>query len=217
MYNNSREHILNRVKAAASGKSKFLKSADEVDFKSEIYFKQQDSPETIFAEEFGKVNGTFVFCESKKKLFEKLQEFQKEQLLDAVFCIDKDIQQLLIKAGVPFDAGKDDFAQMQAGVTTCEYLIARTGSIMVSSKQVSGRLMNIFPPVHVVIAFTSQLVYDLEDAISGITGKYREHLPSMITTITGPSRTADIEKTLILGAHGPKKLVVFLIKERGGK
>jgi L-lactate dehydrogenase complex protein LldG len=61
------------------------------------------------------------------------------------------------------------------------------------------------------LAYSSQLVTDLKDGFKLIKDKYGNQLPSMITTITGPSRTADIEKTLVLGAHGPKELFVFLL------
>jgi L-lactate dehydrogenase complex protein LldG len=70
--------------------------------------------------------------------------------------------------------------------------------------------MHIFPPVHIVVACESQLVNYVEDALLAIRQKYGKDLPSAITTITGPSRTADIEKTLVLGAHGPKEIVVFI-------
>ena len=64
-----------------------------------------------------------------------------------------------------------------------------------------------------VVAYTSQLVPDIKDALRNIKQKYDNNLPSFISFITGPSRTADIEKTLIIGAHGPKELYVFLIDD----
>lgn len=71
--------------------------------------------------------------------------------------------------------------------------------------------MNIFPPLHIVIASKDQLVATLEEAYSNIQQKYIDDLPSQIALVTGPSRTADIEKTLVLGAHGPRELWVFLL------
>ena len=100
-----------------------------------------------------------------------------------------------------------------ASITFCEFLVARTGSIVISSKQTSGRRLAVFPSTHIVVAYTSQLVRDVNDALEGVKNKYGDQLPSMITTITGPSRTADIEKTLILGAHGQKELYVFLVDD----
>jgi L-lactate dehydrogenase complex protein LldG len=70
-----------------------------------------------------------------------------------------------------------------------------------------------FHPFTFVLARVSQLVNYPEDALVGMQQKYNDKLPSLISTITGPSRTADIEKTLVLGAHGPKEFIVFLSKE----
>jgi L-lactate dehydrogenase complex protein LldG len=65
--------------------------------------------------------------------------------------------------------------------------------------------------VHIIIAYKQQLVDYLEKAYSGIRDKYQDDFPSHVALITGPSRTADIEKTLVLGAHGPRELRVFLV------
>jgi L-lactate dehydrogenase complex protein LldG len=64
-----------------------------------------------------------------------------------------------------------------------------------------------------VIAFSSQLVPDLKQALGDIKLKYSTRIPSLISVITGPSRTADIEKTLVMGAHGPCELFVFLVED----
>ena len=71
----------------------------------------------------------------------------------------------------------------------------------------------VFPEIHLIVGYTSQLVPDLKQAFQQIRNKYDEEFPSMISLITGPSRTADIEKTLVMGAHGPKELYVFLIDD----
>lgn len=87
----------------------------------------------------------------------------------------------------------------------------RTGSAIISSNGNSGRQLNFYPPVHIIIANKSQIVDYLEDGLKAIQEKYgKQTLPSLISFISGPSRTADIEKTLVLGAHGPKTLHVFI-------
>jgi len=70
----------------------------------------------------------------------------------------------------------------------------------------------VYAPIHICIAYTSQLVYDLKDAIQSIKDKYGNHMPSLITFASGPSRTADIEKTLVTGVHGPKEVYLFLVE-----
>jgi L-lactate dehydrogenase complex protein LldG len=76
-----------------------------------------------------------------------------------------------------------------------------------------GRRLTIYPPIHVVVAFASQIVPDLPEGIAYLRQLHPEGLPSMVSLVTGPSRTADIEKTLVLGAHGPKELHVILIDD----
>jgi L-lactate dehydrogenase complex protein LldG len=67
----------------------------------------------------------------------------------------------------------------------------------------------VLPPHHVVLARRDQLIADLPAAFALITQRYAPNFPSMISFITGPSRTGDIERILVLGAHGPKKLTVI--------
>lgn len=81
---------------------------------------------------------------------------------------------------------------------------------MVSSAQKGGRQLFVYPPIHIIIAKSNQLVDYLGVAYLRVQKKYGKEFPSQITLITGPSRTADIEKTLILGAHGSKELHVFI-------
>ena len=103
--------------------------------------------------------------------------------------------------------------EADAAITDCEYLVARTGTLVLSSAQPSGRALPVYAPVHIVVAYTHQLVFDLKDALNKLKDKYGNDIPSAISFATGPSRTADIEKTLVVGIHGPKEVYVFLVDE----
>ncbi len=96
----------------------------------------------------------------------------------------------------------------QATISLCDLIVASTGSVFVSSA-CGGRGASIVAPVHIVYAKTGQLVPDLDAAMEHIT---RTGLPknSFIGFITGSSRTGDIEKILVHGAHGPRKLILIL-------
>lgn len=98
------------------------------------------------------------------------------------------------------------------GITACDALIAQTGSILLTAHSGGGRALSVLPPHHVVVAQVNQLVPDLPAAFELLQVKYRDNYPSFITFITGPSRTGDIERILVLGAHGPKNLTVILIR-----
>jgi L-lactate dehydrogenase complex protein LldG len=98
------------------------------------------------------------------------------------------------------------------GITTCDALIAQTGSILLTARSAGGRALSVLPPHHVVVAQVDQLVPDLPAAFELLQARYRDNYPSFITFITGPSRTGDIERILVLGAHGPKNLTLILIR-----
>mgnify|MGYP006289160651 CR=1 FL=1 len=173
---------------------------------------ESDIPEIAFAEALSKVNGNFVFNSDEEEFAINLKSFLDARSFDSFHCYEPDIQKILNDNGIFCFNARDEFKDCQAGITSCEFLIARLGSIMVSSKLASGRKGFIYPPVHIVLAYRHQLVFDIKDAFAELTKKYTETgLPSMISLITGPSRTADIEKTLVMGAHGPEELNVFFI------
>ena len=96
-----------------------------------------------------------------------------------------------------------------AGISECDALIAQTGTVLVTNRSAGGRALSVLPPHHVVLARRDQLVADLPAAFELLKKKYAANYPSMISFITGPSRTGDIERILVLGAHGPKKLTII--------
>jgi L-lactate dehydrogenase complex protein LldG len=98
-----------------------------------------------------------------------------------------------------------EFARLAAGITGADYLIARSGSIILSAVTGGGRRLSVLPPLHIVLGYANQLVPSLDTAVANLPDS------SYLTIITGPSRTSDIEKKLVLGAHGPKRLVVIMI------
>ncbi len=109
------------------------------------------------------------------------------------------------------DDGYDVQAMEQsgAGISACDALVAQTGSVLVTSRSAGGRALSVLPPHHVVLARRDQLVGDLTAALQLVKRIYALDYPSFIGFITGPSRTGDIERILVLGAHGPKKLTVL--------
>ncbi len=104
---------------------------------------------------------------------------------------------------------KHELEKCDVGISECDALIAQTGTVLVTSRSAGGRALSCLPPHHVVIARREQLVADLPAAMALVKQKYASNFPSMISFITGPSRTGDIERILVLGAHGPKKLTIL--------
>jgi L-lactate dehydrogenase complex protein LldG len=107
-----------------------------------------------------------------------------------------------------------DVAQLEkcdAALTQCDALVAQTGSVLITSRSAGGRTLSALTPHHIVLATRDQLVADLTAAFDQLTERYGANFPSLMSLITGPSRTGDIERILVLGAHGPKRLTIFCV------
>lgn len=179
---------------------------------SPLYHDYKDHLDILFAEQFTAVSGVFNFCEDEVQLIENLLDLAVNKSWRKIYAWEPKLQELLNKYEFPHYSTDTDFLNADVGITFCESLIARNGSVLISNGSLAGRRLSIYPHIHIVIAYTSQLVLDLKDGFRKLKDKYPESLPSMVSNITGPSRTADIEKTLVLGAHGPKELYVFLLE-----
>lgn len=189
------------------------------DFSDAIYTRaESEYDEVTFAEALAKVGGQFVYSSNLEEFAVNFKEFLSGESCNELHCYEDILQKIFNDNGIFCFNALEEINNCEIGVSTCEYLVARLGSIMVSSRQGCGRKGFFWPPLHIVVAWKGQLVYDLKDAFRAIKKKYIDSpVPSMITMITGPSRTADIEKTLVLGAHGPARLVVFFIDEPRGE
>jgi L-lactate dehydrogenase complex protein LldG len=205
----AKENILKKIRKALSNSTPlpFPKSegSDSV-FQPDIQEKEIE-----FAEQFTKLQGRFIFCINQQELAFQLNSLVKKMDWQKVFCVEKE----LLKAAGPQLTErivKTGLASCDVSITGCECLVARTGSIVMSSAQSSGRTTSVYAPVHICIAYSDQLVYDVKDGLQLVRDKYGTKLPSLITFATGPSRTADIEKTLVVGVHGPKEVYLFLVE-----
>jgi len=208
----AREQVLKAVRKALIHKSNVDYSSAESEI--EIYTApEEDSLELLFAKNFSALKGNFIFCETKEEFPKVLSSLIQENKWENFFCLEPEIIAILAAGGISFQSNEKDFLACNVGITFCEFLVARTGSILVSSRQKSGRRLPVYSNIHITVAYTSQLVYNLKDAFRELKKKYETNFPSQVTTITGPSQTADIEKTLVNGAHGPKEVFLFLIDD----
>ena len=172
-----------------------------------VFQPQQQDLVVEFAEQFTKLQGKFIFCVDEKELEEHFNKLCYQNQWTKIYCSEEKWQNLIQPNSL-----YNDIASCEASVTSCESLIARTGSIVLTSVH-QGRIPSVYAPVHVCVAYASQLVYDIKDSLVALKEKYRQFLPSLITLATGPSRTADIEKTLVVGVHGPKEVYCFVVDD----
>ena len=180
-------------------------SRPKVDKSRKIFVEKNLPLADFFAQELVNAAGNAYICNSEEDLTGKIKKLIKDKNWTEIYVADSGLKALMDKAGIQYS---DNFEKMQAGFNTCEYLIAQTGSIMVSSGQEAGRRINVYAPELVIIAKKEQIVKDIETALDKVLSAGKN--PSQISLITGPSKTADIEKTLIHGMHGPKAIHVFI-------
>ncbi len=205
--NSSREKILNRLTEAQNKRGG--QNMPSPDFESAIYLPFDSEIAESFKTNLELIGGHVFRVKNLNEAVAELKGLSQAEKLANLVCLQPQLQKAL-EGKLEFATSMDDLQHIDVGITTCEFLVAHLGSILVSSASETGRRLNVFPETHVVIAHSGQLVNYLNDALAGMEEKYPGQLPSMITNITGPSRTADIEKTLVMGMHGPKKLFVFL-------
>lgn len=205
MSHNSRNEILKKIRAALTHSTRLPFPQSEGNT-SPFQPLQQDIV-VEFAEQFTALQGKFIFCANEQEALHEMQQLFKRLGWTKIFCTHA-----TWSAHLPPTLITSDIASCDASITDCEALVARTGSILLSSNN-SGRTTSVYAPVHVCMAYTSQITYDIKDGLDGLKQKYGSALPSFITLATGPSRTADIEKTLVVGVHGPKEVYLFLIDD----
>jgi L-lactate dehydrogenase complex protein LldG len=206
----SRELMLKRIRQALIHKTdpKF----PQVDWESSVYNTgKAETPEERFAEAFTRIGGHFTFCENDVECIENLVRISEAKGWKRFDCNEKPLQRLLKRFEFPYSENDGTYPEGMVGITGCEALVSRLGSVIVSSGIGSGRRLFVAPTYHIVIAHTSQVVPELKDALQLIRNKYGEQIPSMIASLAGPSRTADIEKTLVTPAHGPEEIHVLLV------
>lgn len=206
----SKENILKKIRKALTHSTPLPFPQSEGS--NSVYQPSVQENAVEFAERFTSLQGKFVFCLNQQELAFQLNSLIRKQGWQKVFCIE---DKMIAAAGPQLDNHlvKEDIANADVSITGCEALVARTGSMVMTTAQASGRTTSVYAPVHICIAYTSQLVYDVKDALQQVKDKYGAQLPSLITFATGPSRTADIEKTLVVGVHGPKEVYCFLVDE----
>lgn len=159
----------------------------------------------------------FVQCASEAELAGQLRALAQEEGWKHVAAHRAEgVEAAAVALGLPVlwtDDGysADALERCEAGLSGCDALVAQTGGVVLTARSGGGRALSVLPPHHVVIARRSQVVPDLPAAFELLEHRYGADYPSMMTFITGPSRTGDIERILVLGAHGPRKLTVLLI------
>ena len=176
---------------------------------ADIYNIPNESLDVLFKDELEKVGGQVFICKNEQDLLVNLSQLFDQKKWQVPVTFSQEVAQVLDKAQINYFNDYEHFKNLDVGLNTCEALVAWTGSIIVSSAQRGGRQINVYAPELVILAHKEQIYKTLDEALDFVINKYKQK-PSQISVITGPSKTADIEKTLVYGMHGARKVYVFI-------
>lgn len=227
---NEREKILGRIREALQTKAPLPGSHGEMHAHTSAEAPASHAREwlpsvgasveeqvSLFAKNAADLKADFQLLASRDELKAALAKIATAEKWQRVASHDGELSNFASQSlGLPVlltDKGYDvqQMEQCDAAITECDALVAQTGGVAVTNRSAGGRALSILPPHHVVVARRDQLVADLPAAFARLQQKYAPDFPSMISFITGPSRTGDIERILVLGAHGPKKLTILCV------
>ncbi|MFY8021032.1 MAG: LutC/YkgG family protein [Bacteroidia bacterium] len=214
----SKEKILKKLRQALNVKSKSL--YQNIDFESNIYARSNEETQAeTFVKRFTELGGQYVYCDNQFDCIDKLLDLIELRKWKHLFSWEEEIQNLLNDSGIAHQQGRENIDKAQAAILGCEALIARTGSILVSSIR-NSRTMTIWPPVLVFIVKRSQLVADIKDGFQVLRNRYGRKTPSLFSLITGPANSSEIPAEIpgdlpkiIKGGMGSLEVVLFFIDD----
>ena len=119
------------------------------------------------------------------------------------------IDRINTDAAVLKNASKSELFDCDVGITTAQWAIAETGTLVLESDQERSRLTSLLPPVHICVLDAKKI----RSTMGEILQVMQKDLSKTVTFITGPSRTSDIELTLAIGVHGPRELYVIVVSD----
>jgi len=207
--NTTKEKVLKKIRASLLSKSP--NPFPQLETESSVFVKSSDNAIIEFKNQLTAVGGVFFLVEDELSFAAEVVELGTQYLWKNIVCIEESLSNLLYECELPHSCLVEDINNMNVAITSCECAIARSGSIVLSSKN-QTRSVPAFTPVHIVLVKASQLVNNMKEMFAYFKSKGK--LPSAISIITGPSKTADIGGVTVVGAHGPKQLFVFLIDDR---
>jgi L-lactate dehydrogenase complex protein LldG len=111
--------------------------------------------------------------------------------------------------GLKFEVTRERAANAKIGISKADWAVANTGTLVQDATDVTGRLVSTLPLIHISLLTTRNILADLP----GLFSRISPDRAGYISFITGPSRTADIERVLTIGVHGPERLIIICVDE----
>ncbi|MBO9699661.1 MAG: LUD domain-containing protein [Sporocytophaga sp.] len=204
-FNLSKDKIFNKIRSASST---VQGAARTPDFSSPIYsINNMEDWGISFAEKFTQAGGTFIYCESTVHFQNALVKFVKQKKNSTCYSAETLISEMAGDFGIKCQSQIDKLTDNNLFISSCESLLAESGSIIVSSNQQQIQSPLYFHSnIHIIIAFVDQILLSRNDGIRHLEEKYQKNSPSLISIVTGSKSSSNAEQR-------PKEVVLFLIDE----
>ena len=189
--------------------SRKKKKTEEFKEKSPFLPQIKDPIEILFAKNFTKKGGKFIFCETASELNNNFNNILDENKWTEknIFCNNEN---LILKFGLSFDSFNLELNQSNVFFTTCEYLIANKGNILVSNHQLKSFKLNELPINLIVFSSINQIESDVSAGMTKLKNKYKNKVPSNITTLK-PKKL--IEENDFLSYGNSAKNIYLLLQD----
>ena len=221
----ARESILQSIRSnlAASAphdlKESGIHHAFDAPLKALASFGQDGSLVDLFKASLEAVDGKCLIVQNESELVQKLTEIivrlRGTQLRARRIALSDapELEGLVNQLEIEFDEvaltpSASEVFNFDVGISRAQAGIAETGTLLLDSSRERHRLVSLVPPVHIAIVDANQIVATLGEAL--VLMRKENQVSSIVTLVTGPSRTADIELTLAIGVHGPQELYVII-------
>lgn len=164
-----------------------------------------------FSAELSSVGGEVHRAANEVQAVRKIKEILAEVGANRIAISDLDLlrDSSIVGLNVIADPSREDLFSVNAGISTAQLAIAETGTLVLRSSSERHRLVSLVPPAHVCVLKAD----NIRPSMDSVLEEMSDNIDPTITFITGPSRTSDIELTLAIGVHGPKRLIVVLIDQ----
>ncbi|WP_028981523.1 LUD domain-containing protein [Sporocytophaga myxococcoides] len=204
-FNLLKDKIFNKIRSASST---VQGAARTPDFSSPIYgIDKSDDLGVSFAEKFTQTGGTFIYCESIVHFQNAFVKFVKQKKNCTSYSAETLISEMAGDFGIKCQSQIDKLSDNNLFISSCESLLADSGSIIVSSNQQQIQSPLYFHAnIHIIIAFVDQILLSRNAGIRHLEEKYQKNSPSLVSILTGSKSSSNAEQR-------PKEVVLFLIDE----
>ncbi|NLL28096.1 MAG: LUD domain-containing protein [Bacteroidales bacterium] len=203
-----REKVLKRIRNALINQTDI--NAEQLNIEINAFKKLEDPLAFEFAKNFTSNGGFFYYADNKEELKMAINSLLQEKDFMSVYCGNEIISDLINTRIITVLNDINDISFSNTVITECDFLCARSGSILLSSFLSSGRRGIATNNALIVVAEINQIVSDVQEALQAELDKYSAEFPSLISFVSGPSCTTDIEQEKIVGALGSKEIYLFL-------